>query len=330
MRIAIVRLSALGDIIQTSIVLQFIREKYQNATIDWFVDSRFESLLQENEELTNVISINLKKYNFYNFIFEIPKLFLTLRKLERYDAVIDFQGLIKSSIISKFLPATERYGFDWSSSKEPICSVFYSKKVHINYSENVLKRYITLINKSLNLRISVNDIHNKRPLFKIEKNFKKNKTKKIVIVLGASFQSKIYSVENFAKVAQNINAQFIGIWGNSKEKNLAKKLNLLSPNVDVSKRLNFKELIELISESDLVIGGDTGPTHLAWGLNIPSITIFGPTAAQRNFFQTKINRFVHSFEIVDLNKINKHESSINDISHSEIVKISNTLLELKR
>jgi heptosyltransferase-1 len=63
---------------------------------------------------------------------------------------------------------------------------------------------------------------------------------------------------------------------------------------------------------DMVIGGDTGPVHMAWALNIPSITLFGSTPCYRNACLTKINHVINSNSSVNPNKIDKNDFSIKD------------------
>ena len=58
--------------------------------------------------------------------------------------------------------------------------------------------------------------------------------------------------------------------------------------------LSLDGLMSLISQVDLVIGPDTGPTHMAWALNIPSVTLFGPTPGYRNTYITSINKIIES------------------------------------
>ena len=77
---------------------------------------------------------------------------------------------------------------------------------------------------------------------------------------------------------------------------------------------------------DLVIGGDTGPTHMAWALNTPSITLFGSTPGYRNTYATTINRIIESKSGVNPYKINKNDFSIKTIQVNDIVKISKELL----
>ena len=77
----------------------------------------------------------------------------------------------------------------------------------------------------------------------------------------------------------------------------------------------------------MVIGGDTGPTHIAWGMNIPSITIFGNTPAYRNTYETPINKTVKSNSVVNPLKLDKDDFSINEIDSNEIVAIARKLLK---
>jgi heptosyltransferase-1 len=91
--------------------------------------------------------------------------------------------------------------------------------------------------------------------------------------------------------------------------------------------LSLDDLKFVILNSSLVIGNDTGPTHIAWGINIPSITIFGPTPTDR-VYQTKINKVIKSSSKVDHFNLDKNDYSISDIEVEDIVKISQELLQI--
>ena len=91
-----------------------------------------------------------------------------------------------------------------------------------------------------------------------------------------------------------IDANFLVIWGNKEEKIMANKIKELSNKVNVCNQLELEALMLLISKVDLVIGPDTGPTHMAWAMNIPSITLFGPTPRYRNTYITEMNRIIES------------------------------------
>ena len=76
-----------------------------------------------------------------------------------------------------------------------------------------------------------------------------------------------------------------------------------------------------------MIGSDTGPTHMAWALNIPSITLFGPTPGYRNTYITNVNKTIESESEVNPSKINRSDDSIKNIKVSDISKLAEELLE---
>ena len=150
--------------------------------------------------------------------------------------------------------------------------------------------------------------------------------KNIVLIPGASHPCKCYPVEGYIKVIKKIDANFIIIWGSDSEKLTAKKIKKLYPSVNISKKISLDELISLIKQSDLIIGSDTGPSHIAWGLNVPSIILFGCTPGYRNTYETNLNKIINSDSIVNPLKINKNDYSISKIDANEIVKIATLIL----
>ena len=63
MKIAIVRLSALGDIVHSMIVLQFIKKNYPESEIDWIVEKRFFEVLENNPHINQIYQVSLKSVN---------------------------------------------------------------------------------------------------------------------------------------------------------------------------------------------------------------------------------------------------------------------------
>jgi len=280
MKIAIVRLSALGDIFQSMIVLQFIKKKFPNAQVDWIVDESFQDALKDNPHINEIIPISIKKIKKTKSLKGLFKAIKKLRQLASYDYVFDLQGLIKSSLVARLIPSKNRIGFDKNSIREKLASFFYTKKYFFPYHENVIKRYCFLLNQALELNIDDDDILRKESFFNVKKTTKKDSL--VVLVLGASFESKIYPIEKYLLIAKAIDANFIAIWKSDSERIMAQKLAKKSKNIIVSENLSLSELKKLISIASLVIGGDTGPTHLAWAMNKPSITLFGCTPMERN------------------------------------------------
>ena len=145
-KIAIVKLSAMGDIIHAMVVLQYIKEANPHIKIDWIVEKGFAPLLENNLDIDNILPINLKsiKKN-KSAIFSQIKLLKKYAK-NNYDLVIDAQGLLKSAIVSKIVGSrvvgSYIAGFDSDSIRESIASWFYDKKIYIPYEKNVIDRNI--------------------------------------------------------------------------------------------------------------------------------------------------------------------------------------------
>jgi len=325
MKIAIVRLSALGDIFQSMIVLQFIKMKFPNAQVDWIVDETFQDAVKDNPHINEIIPIPIKKIKKTKSLKELFQAIKKLRQLTSYDYVFDLQGLIKSSLVARLIPSKNRIGFDKNSIREKLASFFYTKKYFFPYHKNVIKRYCYLLNQTLELDIDDDHILHKESFFNIKKTTKKDRL--IVLVLGASFESKIYPLEKYLLILKAINANFIAIWKSNSERIMAQKLAKKAENITVSGNLSLKELKELISTASLVIGGDTGPTHLAWAMNIPSVTLFGCTPMERNCFITNKNLAISAGNRVDAYKINKRDFSIKNIDPEDIVNLANRILK---
>jgi len=328
MKIAIVRLSALGDIFQSMIVLQFIKKKFRNAQIDWIVDESFQDVLKDNLHINEIIPIPVKKIKKTKSLRDLFQVIKKLRQLASYDYVFDLQGLIKSSLVARVIPSKNRIGFDKNSIREKLASFFYTKKYFFPYHENVIKRYCFLLNQALELNINDDDILCKESFFNIKKTIKKDSL--VVLVLGASFESKIYPIEKYLLIVKAIDANFIPIWKSDSERIMAQQLAKKSENIIVPENLSIRELKELISTASLVIGGDTGPTHLAWAMNIPSVTLFGCTPMERNCYQTNQNFAFKGSSKVNPYKIDKNDFSINEIDPDEIIKLIEEKIKLKK
>jgi heptosyltransferase I len=330
MRIAIVKLSALGDIIHAMIVLQFIKKHKQEVLIDWVVEESFKDLLEFHPDINQVHVINLKKAKEKKSLRLFQTELKNAKKLGPYDLVIDMQGLIKSALISKLIPAKKIIGFDKDSAREYFASFFYNNKLNFAYTENVIERNIALIEFALDFDISKKQVQYKEPFLFTKKNYLDTKfstTKKIVLLIpGASHNSKCYPSKKYIELIKILDVNYFISWGSESERELAVEIKSESKNVKILEKMPLDILVSVIKQVDLVIGSDTGPTHLAWGLNIPSITLFGPTPGYRNTYSTKINKIIESDSKVNPRKINKNDYSIKNIEVRDIFKLASELL----
>ncbi|GHS40901.1 lipopolysaccharide heptosyltransferase I [Helicobacter pylori] len=298
MKIAIVRLSALGDIIVSAVFLAAIKERFTNAQIEWFVDERFSAILEHSPYIDKLHPIALKSALTTFNPLKIFKLFKSLRAYE-YDIVIDMQGLIKSALITQMLKAPKKVGFDYASAREGLSAFFYSQKVSIAYNEPVLKRNFTLLSHALNLpKKEISEgLSSRSKVFSYQDspkidalNLNKNKPK-ILFVLETSKINKTYPIERFKELALALeNFQICLLWHASEDKATALYGALKNQrDVLLLPKLTLNEIKALLFKMDLIIGGDTGITHLAWALQKPSITLYGNTPMERFKLESPIN-----------------------------------------
>ncbi|EQD89274.1 lipopolysaccharide heptosyltransferase I [Helicobacter pylori SouthAfrica50] len=298
MKIAIVRLSALGDIIVSAVFLAMIKERFIHAQIEWFVDERFSAILEHSPYIDQLHPIALKSaFKSFNPL-KIFKLFKSLRAYE-YDIIIDMQGLIKSALITQCLKAPKKVGFDYASAREGLSALFYSQKVSIAYDEPILKRNFTLISQALNLPkkeiseglISRSKVFSYQDSSQINAlNLNENKPK-ILFVLETSKTNKTYPIERFKELALMLESVQICLLWHADEKKAAALYDALKNQCDILllPKLTLNEVKALLFRMDLIIGGDTGITHLAWALQKPSITLYGNTPMERFKLESPIN-----------------------------------------
>ncbi|WRD59168.1 lipopolysaccharide heptosyltransferase I [Helicobacter pylori] len=298
MKIAIVRLSALGDIIVSAVFLAAIKERFANAQIEWFVDERFGAILEHSPYIDKLHPIALKSTLTTFNPLKIFKLFKSLRAYE-YDIVIDMQGLIKSALITQMLKAPKKVGFDCTSAREGLSAFFYSQKVSIAYNEPVLKRNFTLLSHALNLpKKEISEgLSSRSKVFSYQDspkidalNLNENKPK-ILFVLETSKINKTYPIERFKELALALeNFQICLLWHADEDKATALYGALKNQrDVLLLPKLTLNEVKALLFKMDLIIGGDTGITHLAWALQKPSITLYGNTPMERFKLESPIN-----------------------------------------
>ena len=333
MKIAIVKLSALGDIIHAMVVLQFIKKYNSNIKIDWIVEEEYRSVLDCNPDINKIITVNIKKAKNKKSLYLLLKELVKIRKYGQYDLVIDMQGLIKSALVAWTIPSDITIGFDKGSLREGLAAKFYNKTYKLDYSENIIIRNFSLAMHAIDIPRNDENLANKLAfLYPCDEYFFDQKSidrKNVLLVIGSSVKSKCYPVEKLIELTKAIDANYLVLWGTMEEKLVANKMKNLSNNIHILQKVSIYELIALVSQVDIVIGPDTGPTHMAWALNIPSITIFGPTPGYRNSYQTRINKIIESESQVNPYSINKNDFSINNIPVNDIVKIAQYLLTVK-
>ena len=337
MRIAIVKLSAMGDIVHAMAALQLIKAQRPDVLIDWVVEQSLVGILADNPDINQILTVNLKalKQNKRQVFSQLRQ--LRLYAVNHYDYVIDAQGLLKSAIVAKLL-GRHTIGFSKNSIREKFAANLYSQTVDIDYAENVIWRNVKVLCEPLGIRVAKGDLVNKVPFLHYQPLSLQNTPmaqgqKNVILVLGASRPNKVYPAERFVELAialnRDIGAHCILVWGSEQELAAAQYVAQDAPQATISPKLSLNDLKALLAQADLVIGGDTGPTHCAWALNVPSITIFGNTPEHRNTWVSDINRVIKSPSKVNPLRLDANDFSIREIPVQAILEQAKDLLALK-
>lgn len=330
MKIAIVKLSALGDIVHAMVALQFIKAFTDDIRIDWVVEERFAGILANNPDIDQILTVNLKALKIDKSA--VLSEFRNIRRYARhdYDWVIDAQGLIKSALVARLI-GKRVAGFDSASVREKAASWLYDVKVACAYHANTIDRNARVLSTPLGFTIGREQIINKKPFLfagpvddRLDGLLLPDK-KNIVFVIGSTWPSRNYPAAKYVKLAELLRQNCVVIWGGEQEKKSAEWMAEQSAFMRVAPKLDLNHLKALIARADLVVGNDTGPTHMAWALNRPSITIFGPTPVSR-VYQTDINKVVKSASDVNPYKLNKQDFSIEEIDERDISELAFALL----
>lgn len=281
-KILIVKPSSLGDVVHSLPFLVAMKTCFPKAEIHWVIAKGLEGLLEDHPMIDRLIIVNKDLWKNLsragNTLKEIRELFKQLRH-EKYDIVVDLQGLLRSGLITMATHAPQRIGF--SEAREG-SRLFYTKKVRGGRDIHAVDRYMKVADE---LGCDVRDRVFPFALFPSDGE-KAGKREALapyaVLVPGARWKTKIWPAESFGKVASMLPLRSV-IVGSSSDRAIANEVVSHSGKKarSLAGETSFKELIEIMRHAEVVITNDSGPMHIAAALNIPVIAIFGPTSPKR-------------------------------------------------
>ena len=286
MKILIVKTSSLGDVIHCLPVINDIRNAYPDAQIDWIVEESFADILSMQPVINQVYTVAFRRWR--KQLLD-PKTWLEIKQLKHliginnYDAVIDTQGLLKSALVTRLVNGT-KHGFNKQSIREPIASYFYDKTYAISYQQHAVSRNRALVALSLGyvppvnvpdygLKATNNLINHADLVNYLSEPF-------VIILHGTSRDSKLWPTKHWINLGSALHNQQINLlvpWSNAAELARAKEIANGLKNAIVLPKLSIAELASIFNHAKAVIGVDTGLSHLAASLNIPTIAIYTDT-----------------------------------------------------
>lgn len=293
MRILVVRLSSIGDLVHTLPVLSALRRRFPDATIDWLVETRHRDVLLSNPDIDELIEVDTfswrKRLLAPGTWRSIAASVREIRK-RRYDAVLDFQGTIKSSVAARLAKTDRHVGFTSSAIKEKAASLFYSEQVDVNGApHHVIDRYLRLL--------SALEIETDERTFPIVVPDEMNAAAAanlaslgwsdyVILNPGASWVTKRWDPAKFGALAVAIEKEWrlpsLVIWGPGEEDAARRIVEISSGSAKLAPATGVRDVIPYIRRARLFVSGDTGPMHLASASGVPVVGIFGPTDPARN------------------------------------------------
>lgn len=286
MKVLIVKLSAFGDIIHALPALDDVLSRPEVDEVHWLVDTRFAFAAEVLPTQVKVHHIALKGGH------ALREIHRTVKKLrvEKFDLVFDFQGLIKSSVLARMI-APKVYGFDVKVIREKPASWFETSTPAHPDEINIVQQVRRVAQSPWLSQTDVGQPIAYQPP-QIYKPFEAVLPKDLhalkpwlVFNLGGSFATKELPDQTWLQAGQALKEKGYAIvfcWGNAKEEAKAKQLNEQGLGYVLPKRLSTPELCVFFQQSFAVIAADTGILHLAAALGTPTISFWGPTPRKRN------------------------------------------------
>jgi heptosyltransferase-1 len=282
-KILIVKPSSLGDVVHSLPFLYSMKSCFPRSEIHWVIAKGLEGLLDGNPMINRLIVINKdvwkKISHAADTVREVRRLFKEIRE-ERYDLVVDLQGLLRSGLITMASSAPARIGF--TEAREG-SSFFYTDKVRGGKGRHAVDRYMKI---AVALGCEKVGAVFPFPPFKNGdswvRSFKRDLKEYVVIVPGARWETKIWPAENFGKVASLLPVRSVVV-GSSADIGIGEKIVSSSRGraVSVAGKTTLTELIEIMKGARLAISNDSGPMHIAAAFGVPVVAIFGPTSPER-------------------------------------------------
>lgn len=282
MKALIVKLSSMGDIISTLPAVTDAKNAIPDISFDWVVEENFVEIPGWHRAINSVIPIalrRLRKRLFSPATIQEMQAFWRRLKVEKYDYILDVQGLLKSAIVAKIARGVS-YGFDVTCARERFAAYFYHHKFNIPRSIHAVERSRQLFAAALGYKIAVNQLDYGLTKEKFYRKEGGSSEKYLVFVHGTSRSNKCWQEQKWielVRLAKNAGFKVKLPWGNSLEFGRANNIAMASDNVEVLPRSTLTEIGAVLLGAKGVIALDTGLSHLSAALSIPAVTLYGPT-----------------------------------------------------
>lgn len=276
--IILIKTSSLGDVLHNLPVVADICQSVPDARIDWVVEESFAPLTMLHPKINRVIPVAVRRWrkSWWQSRSEMQSTCRDLRT-HHYDLALDTQGLLKSALITRCVPAM-RCGFDWKSAREPLASLFYDRTYSVAKNQHAVERNRQLAGLALGYTPQgAPDYGIRAPDLMLpwlpDEPY-------AVLLHATSRNDKLWGEQNWIALGKYLNQAGIRTvlpWGNEQEKARSERLCLSIPGAICTPRINLNEAAAALGRARAVIGVDTGLSHLAAALGVPTIGIYTAT-----------------------------------------------------
>lgn len=298
MKVLIVKTSALGDIVHALPVVNYLHSVDENLQIDWLVEKPFAALLEGQRHIRRVHRIDTKIWRKPHRIPDswtgIRNVLWSLRR-EHYDVVLDLQGNSKSGLFTFLTGAPQRFGFDRNAVREWPNLLATNRRIaldkeHGHITDRALKIAASAFpggSGQAGAGILTIDGGTLSAVRKRLHDGVSTGRKSIVLHPGTTWKTKCLSPEFWRKLTAELgkdrSLQLIFTWGTESELSDIRRLKEQTNSTGwIWPRGGLKELMALLAQADLVMGGDTGPVHIAAAFGTPTVSFYRATDRRRN------------------------------------------------
>lgn len=293
MKILIIKLGSFGDIMHAFPTATALRKRFPEARIDWLVEEYLQDLVRMHPDVDGVIP--LPKANLAASVREMRGLGAALQEVSnlftrfrraRYDYSIDLQGMLKSGILAVLVGARRRVGYP--SLRE--MSFLFSRPARINGDhQHVVEKYLSVM-QFFGDRGSEVEFRLRPPeeaLAWARDLVSQTNGPTIVVAPGSRWGTKQWPPDRYSRLVdlliENQGAQVLLCGGKSDGRLVEDILSRMKHSaLDLTGETTLTQLAALLTEADLLVGGDSGPLHLAAAAGTRVVAIIGPTDPARN------------------------------------------------
>ena len=294
LKILLIRLSAIGDVVRTLPALTCLRRGYPTAHIDWAVEEASADLLRDQPDLDGLLVFPRRKVsrvllhpNEFGAARRALAGFFRQIKEARYDLVIDFQGTLKTGVLTRMTGAPRTVGLGRGHARE-LSHFLLTEPVPLPRKKmSRVDRALALV---AHLGVDTTRATSRlveRPADAAYVNMFLSKLKStqapVVVFPGTSRTQayKRYPPYHFARAADLVSdstgSPVVVAWGPGEQDLAAEVVDTMKTQGTLSPAMSLGQLTELIRRARVFIAGDTGPMHIAWTVGAPVVAVYGPT-----------------------------------------------------